>query len=385
MKMLCFLVLLGLHSAAAVIHSMKCFITASSQVPNFPEFVAVAKVDDVQTEYYDSNIMKVVPKQDWMIRIMKDDPDYWKSLTKRRKDQQQLFKGYIETLKQHLNQTGGVHVLQMMYGCEWDDEPADIQNGFTCIGYDGEDFLSFDLKTGTWITLKQQAEITKLEWDTDKAKTICLKHYLNHRCPDYLEKFVNYGRNSLMRTDLPSVSLLQKTPSSPVSCFATGFYPNRAEMFWRKDGEKLHEDVELGEILPNHDGSFQMSVDLNLSSVTPEDWRRYECVFHLTGVRDIITKMDKTAIKTNWRKTGNDGGSLLGAVIGPVIVLLLLDFNQQKQLQTLQDHQLKFQFLTPLIQRFWIKWLLKLNGGGLRVEAAAAAVDACGQDLLGIS
>lgn len=34
-------------------------------------------------------------------------------------------------------------------------------------------------------------------------------------------------RNSFIELspDLPSVSLLQKTPSSPVSCLATGFYP----------------------------------------------------------------------------------------------------------------------------------------------------------------
>ena len=63
--------------------------------------------------------------------------------------------------------------------------------------------------------------------------------------------------------------------------------------------------MELGEILPNHDGSFQMNVDLNISSVTPEDWRRYECVFQLSGVKDdIITKLDKTVIKTNRGKTG---------------------------------------------------------------------------------
>uniref|UniRef100_A0A3B4X7Q8 Ig-like domain-containing protein n=1 Tax=Seriola lalandi dorsalis TaxID=1841481 RepID=A0A3B4X7Q8_SERLL len=58
--------------------------------------------------------------------------------------------------------------------------------------------------------------------------------------------------------ELPSVSLLQKTPSSPVSCHATGFYPHRAVMFWRKDGEDLHEDVDQGEILPNNDETFQM-------------------------------------------------------------------------------------------------------------------------------
>ena len=76
-------------------------------------------------------------------------------------------------------------------------------------------------------------------------------------------------------------------------------------MFWRKDGEEIHEDVERGEILPNHDGSFQMSVDLDLSSVTPEDWRRYDCVFQLSGMKDdIITKLDKAVIRTNWGKTG---------------------------------------------------------------------------------
>uniref|UniRef100_A0A8C9X825 Ig-like domain-containing protein n=1 Tax=Sander lucioperca TaxID=283035 RepID=A0A8C9X825_SANLU len=101
-----------------------------------------------------------------------------------------------------------------------------------------------------------------------------------------------------------TLSLLQKSPSSPVSCNATGFYPDRAMMFWRKDGEELHEDVDLGEILPNHDGSFQMSVDLDLSSVPAEDWRRYDCVFQLSGVEDdIISKLDKAVIRTNRGET----------------------------------------------------------------------------------
>ena len=74
-------------------------------------------------------------------------------------------------------------------------------------------------------------------------------------------------------------------------------------MFWRKDGEELHEDVEVGEILANHDGSFQMSVDLKLSSVKPEDWGSYDCVFQLSGVKDgIVTKLDKAVIRTNWGK-----------------------------------------------------------------------------------
>ncbi|XP_073339160.1 major histocompatibility complex class I-related gene protein-like [Pagrus major] len=301
MKMLCLLALLGtgLHGAAAVTHSLKYFYTASSGVPNFPEFVTVGLVDEVPISYYDSNIRREVPKQDWMIRVTADDPQYWERQTERSVGSEQTFKGNIDIAKQRFNQTGGVHLVQEMYGCEWDDETDEV-NGFFQDGYDGEDFIAFDLKTETWIAPKQQAVITKHKWDHNKAQTAMLKQYLTQECADWLKKYVDYGRSSLLRTELPSVSLLQKTPSSPVSCHATGFYPRRASLVWRRDGEEFYEEVDYGEILPNHDGTFQMRVDLNLSSVTPEDWTRYDCVFQLSGVKeDIITKLDKAVIRTN--------------------------------------------------------------------------------------
>ncbi|CAK6971634.1 H-2 class I histocompatibility antigen%2C Q9 alpha chain-like [Scomber scombrus] len=317
MKILVFVALLGLHGAAGVTHSLKYFYTGSSQVPNFPEFVAVGMVDDVQMFHYDSNTKKAVPKQDWMDRVTEVQADYWEADNEILRGTEQTFKADIETVKQRFNQTGGGHVFQNMYGCEWDDETGDV-NGYDQYGYDGEDYIALDLKTETWIAPKQQAFATKNKWDNNKAWIAQDKNYLTQICVDWLKKYVNYGKSSLMRTELPSThSLLQKTPSSPVSCFATGFYPDRAEIFWRKDGDQLHENVEPGEILPNPDGSFQMSVELYLSSVTPEDWRRYECVFQLSGVKDIVIKLDKAVIRTN-------EGFPVGAVIGGVVVLLLL-------------------------------------------------------------
>ncbi|XP_030268811.1 H-2 class I histocompatibility antigen, Q9 alpha chain-like isoform X1 [Sparus aurata] len=306
MKILVFLALLGtgLHDTAAVTHSLKYFYTASSGVPNFPEFVNLGMVDDMQIDYYDSNTRKAEPKQDWMSRVTADDPQYWQRQTEQSVGTQQAFKANIDTAKQRFNQTGGVHIVQRMYGCEWDDETNEV-NVFSQDGYDGEDFIVFDLKRETWIAPKQQAVITKHKWDNNKAKIAQAKQYFTQICPEWLKKYLDYGRSVLLRTDLPSVSLLQKTPSSPVSCLATGFYPHRASLVWRKDGEELHEEVDHGEILPNHDGTFQMSVDLNLSSVTPEDWTRYDCVFQLSGVKeDIITKLDKAVIRTNEGKTG---------------------------------------------------------------------------------
>ncbi|XP_051245978.1 uncharacterized protein LOC127357671 [Dicentrarchus labrax] len=155
-------------------HSLKYFYTASSGVPNFPEFVSVGLVDEVQMFHYDSNTRRAEPKQDWMIRATADDPQYWERETDVCMGHQRRHKDSIEYLKQRFEGTG-VHILQWVYGCDWDDE-TDDSDGYAQYGFDGEDFIAFDLKTVAWIAPKQQAFRTKHKWDRDKAWIYKTKH-----------------------------------------------------------------------------------------------------------------------------------------------------------------------------------------------------------------
>ncbi|XP_054620578.1 class I histocompatibility antigen, F10 alpha chain-like isoform X2 [Dunckerocampus dactyliophorus] len=317
---LSFLLAAQMHSVAPVIHTLKYFRTASSPLPTSPEYVSVGYVDEVQVVHYDSNSRKAEAKQGWMNKITAEDPQYWRRQTEINVGHEHIYKNNIEVLKKRFNQTGGVHVVQWMSGCEWDDETDEV-HGWGQLSYDGEDFISLDMKTWTYTAAKQQAFPTKLKWDHEKPRLDYFKYYYTEECPSYLKMYVNYGRDVLMRTELPEVYLLQKTPSSPVSCLATGFYPDRAHLFWRKDGEELHEDVEHGEMLPNHDGTFQMWSDLKVE-VTADVEGKYECVFQLSGrEEDMVTKLERRSILSNASHEDNLIVTVAATVVGVAVLL----------------------------------------------------------------
>uniref|UniRef100_A0A8C1QB39 Ig-like domain-containing protein n=1 Tax=Cyprinus carpio TaxID=7962 RepID=A0A8C1QB39_CYPCA len=284
------LLLLGAHLAYAGTHSFKAFYTATTGITNYPEFTTMAVVDGVVINTYDSISKQVVPRTEWM--KSSEGPEYWKRQTNIAVGAEPSFKNNIQVAMGRFNQTGGVHTVQVMYGCEFDDQTGET-NGFRQEGYDGEDFLLLDLKEMRWISPVEQGFMTALKWNNHRALLESRQHYFNTVCIEWLKKYLEYGKSSLEKTVSPQVSLLQKSSSSPVTCHATGFYPSGVTISWMKNDQDHDEDVDLGELLPNEDGTFQRSSTIR---VTPEEWKKnkFSCVVEHQG-----KTMTENEIRTN--------------------------------------------------------------------------------------
>ncbi|XP_072772467.1 uncharacterized protein [Nerophis lumbriciformis] len=281
-----FLLAVQMHSVVSVNHSLRHIQLVYYRDSQLKQYVDDGTLDGQDIFFYRSKNRQVEPVQDWMRKITAEDPQYWQRETKKAVVREQFLTNRFETYLKDLNQTEGDQVAVWFSGCKWNDETDEVTGWYM----EDMEFTEDENPMKRWTAAKDQGDHIKLIWDDDKAPPDTFM-FDSEECPSYLKMLVSI----LTRTELPKVSLLQETPSSPASCNATGFYPDKAVMFWRKDGERLHEGVDHGEML--QDGTFQMSVDLN---VTADMEGKYECVFQLTGVKeDIVTELESRSILSN--------------------------------------------------------------------------------------
>ncbi|XP_077424572.1 major histocompatibility complex class I-related protein 1-like isoform X2 [Vanacampus margaritifer] len=315
-------VLVWSHVASAALHSLWHVYTVTSNIPRLPSMMAVVVVDGVVTEHYDSRTKVAVAKQPWMDAVLRQEPDYWKKQTDFWQGQEHFGNINMGILLDRFNQSHGVHVFQVLHGCEYDDESSTV-SGSNHHSYDADTTLFLDMEHRRWIWLKPQLELTGRKWNDNSGWLEFMENRLLIECPKRLNKTLEYGKSILQRIQRPLVSLLQKRPSAPVTCHATGFYPDKVDMFWTLDSEQLHEDVGHGQLLRNHDGTFQLSVRLDVEAIPPADWHRYACVFRLYGLLDnIITTLDAAEIQTNYVEPVNHISIIVAVVVVTAVIVL---------------------------------------------------------------
>ncbi|KAM9447066.1 popy class I histocompatibility antigen, alpha chain E-like [Clarias gariepinus] len=280
-------------------HTLQYIYTGVTPGINFPEFTAVGQLNGQQFDYYDSKIREMIPKTEWIEKNV--GKDYWDSETWKMRDAQETFRVSMGILTQCFNKTEGVHTWQRMYGCEFDDDDDDTTIGYEQYAYDGEDYISFDLKTLTWTTSTHPTVTTKYTRDGVALNNDHVKNYLENVCIEWLKKYVSHYKETQRNKVVPEVSVFHKhSPFPEVVCHATGFFHKPLNITWQKDGEDVHENMELRETLPNQDGSFQRR---SILKVPAEELQKhtYTCVVqHSSLEKELVLNVSQCRILTGF-------------------------------------------------------------------------------------
>uniref|UniRef100_A0A8D2DBQ1 Major histocompatibility complex, class I-related n=1 Tax=Sciurus vulgaris TaxID=55149 RepID=A0A8D2DBQ1_SCIVU len=263
-------------------HSLRYFrLGVSDSGHGVPEFISVGYVDSHPITTYDSVTRQKEPRAPWMAENL--SPDHWERYTQLLRGWQQMFKVELRHLQKHYNHSG-LHTYQRMIGCELLEDGS--TTGFLQYAYDGQDFIIFNKDTLSWIAVDNVAHITKRAWEANPHELQYQKNWLEEECIAWLKRFLEYGKDTLLRTEPPLVRTSRKEIFPGITtlfCRAYGFYPPEISMMWMKNGEELIQEVDYGDILPSGDGTYQtwVSVELDLQSRDIYSCRVEHCGLHV--------------------------------------------------------------------------------------------------------
>ncbi|CAI5768680.1 H-2 class I histocompatibility antigen, Q9 alpha chain-like [Podarcis lilfordi] len=308
--------LLLLDCAGSTSHSLRYFETAVSEPgQGLPQFITVGYVDDQQIDQYDSDTKEALPRVSWMRKVEKEDPQYWHKQTQVAQGSELRFRENLEIARNRYNQSGGIHTFQFMYGCELRSDGRK-GGGHYQFGYDGRDFIAFDKETRTWTAADTGAQVTKRKWDANMAWNQGQKHYLEEICIEWLQRYLEYGKETLLRTEAPVVKVTRKADYDGLEtlvCQVHGFYPKEIEANWVKDGEVWQEGTLRGLVAPNSDGTYYLLLSVQID---PEERERFRCrVEH-----DSLEK----PLDVAWEKEPVNLGLIVGAILGVMAAILLV-------------------------------------------------------------
>ncbi|XP_066064138.1 class I histocompatibility antigen, F10 alpha chain-like [Chamaea fasciata] len=300
----------GPGGATRVLHSLRYLHVAVSEPgPGVPQFMSVGFVDGIPITRYDSEWGQVVPLTQWM----KDgaEPGYWDRETQTGVQNQHWYATNLEILRDRYNQSRGLHTWLRVSGCDLMSDGS--VHGSSHYGYDGRDFISFDLGSGRFVAADSGAEITRRRWEQDGTEAERLTNYLENICPEWLQKYVGYGQKELERKEPPDVHVSGKEEHGTLilSCHAYGFYPKTIAVNWMKGEEMWDQETEWGGIVPNSDGTFHTWARIE---VLPQEREQYRCRVEHPGMLEpgIFA----------WEPT--PGGNLTVVVAVSVIAVILI-------------------------------------------------------------
>ncbi|XP_015682091.1 class I histocompatibility antigen, F10 alpha chain-like [Protobothrops mucrosquamatus] len=277
-------------------HSLKYFSSSMSDPSQeLPHFVSLGLVDGQVFVHYDSNSRRVQPRVSWIKKVGKEDPQYWDRYTQRERSNEEAFREGLEILRLRYNQSEGLHTWQWMYGCELQADGS--KGGFEQYGYDGSTFITFDKERLTWVAPVPQAQITQRKWDAIQGYNQRKKYFLEKECIEWLKRYLSYGKETLLRTEPPVVTMSSKTEVEDGMethvCRVDGFYPREIDASWMRDGDVWLQDTLCGSVAPNADGTFHAWLSIRID---PQERGHYRCHMEHDGLEEPLD----VALEARW-------------------------------------------------------------------------------------
>ncbi|XP_061003212.1 BOLA class I histocompatibility antigen, alpha chain BL3-7-like isoform X1 [Dama dama] len=272
-------------------HSLRYFYTAVSR-PGLgePRFITVGYVDDTQFVRFDSDAPdpRMEPRARW---VEQEGPEYWDRETQKAKDAAPTFRANLNNLRGYYNQSeaggqggSGSHTVQEMYGCD----VGRLLRGYVQYAYDGRDYLALNEDLRSWTAADTAAQISKRKWEA-AGTAEGDRNYLEGTCVEGLRKYLENGKDTLLRADPPKAHVTRHFISDSevtLRCWALGFYPEEISLTWQCNGENQTQDMELMETRPSGDGTFQKWAALVIPS---GEEQRYTCHVQHEGLQEPLT------------------------------------------------------------------------------------------------
>ncbi|XP_025033111.1 class I histocompatibility antigen, F10 alpha chain-like, partial [Python bivittatus] len=292
-------------------HSLKYSLTAvSDPSQGLPPFIIPGYVDDQLFSYYNSSSRKVQPRVSWM---EKEDPQFWDTQTKVARVNEEALRAYVEDLRMCFNESEGLQTWQWIGACELQGDGS--KGGFLRFGYDGKDVISFNKETLTWVAHNPQAQIAQRKWDADSGRNQGTKAYLEEECIEWLEKYLSYGKEMLLRTEGPVGTVSGGTEADDGTethvCRVDGFYPKEIDASWRRDGEVWLQDNSRGSVAPNADGTYHYWLSIR---IIPKERDHYRCHVEHDSLQEPVDMSVKVP--------ESNLGLIIGCVVGAVVLVI---------------------------------------------------------------
>nr|NP_001338465.1 BOLA class I histocompatibility antigen, alpha chain BL3-7 precursor [Monodelphis domestica] len=307
-------------------HSLRyCHTTMSRPELGDSQIIAVGYVDDQQFVRFDSSSesQRMEPRAAWMDKMEEEDPDYWERNTHICRSNAQIAQVDLKTAILYYNQSqGGLHTIQSMMGCEVSRDGS-FRKGFYQLAYDGHDYIALDRETLTWTAADTGAENTKRKWEAERSIAERRKDYVEVECVQWLKKYLQMGKDVLLRTDPPSARVSRHSgPDGEVSlrCRAQGFYPAEISLMWLRDGEEQLQDTEFIETRPGGDGTFQKWAAV---AMAPGQEDRYSCRVQHEALAQPLSLRWEPEASSLWVIVGVTAGVLVlvTAVVAGAVIL----------------------------------------------------------------